>query len=121
MFQLHTVDPLTYKLLKSIQSDSEFDEFVLIGGTALALHIGHRVSIDLDFFRYSDEPLPDMINSIDRFGNVSVYNQSKSILQIAVDNIKVDFLSFKHPFIGEHIKFDSVRLASIKSPIFLGS
>jgi hypothetical protein len=26
------------------------DEFVLYGGTALALHLGHRHSIDFDFF-----------------------------------------------------------------------
>ena len=30
-------------------------EFVLYGGTALALHLGHRRSVDFDFF--SDRPL----------------------------------------------------------------
>jgi hypothetical protein len=31
------------------------DDFVLYGGTAIALRLGHRVSVDFDFF--SDEPL----------------------------------------------------------------
>jgi predicted nucleotidyltransferase len=33
------------------------DDFVLYGGTAIALRLGHRESIDFDFF--TDEPLPD--------------------------------------------------------------
>jgi hypothetical protein len=33
------------------------DEFVLYGGTALALHLGHRTSLDFDFFgEYAFEP-----------------------------------------------------------------
>lgn len=33
------------------------DDFVLYGGTAIALRLGHRESVDFDFF--SDEPLTD--------------------------------------------------------------
>ena len=33
------------------------DDFVLYGGTAIALRLGHRESVDFDFF--SDEPLTE--------------------------------------------------------------
>ena len=41
----------TYALLKEIMQNADFDDFVLFGGTALALQIGHRKSIDLDFIK----------------------------------------------------------------------
>ncbi|MBK8703156.1 MAG: nucleotidyl transferase AbiEii/AbiGii toxin family protein [Saprospiraceae bacterium] len=45
--------PETLALLERIQQDAFFDHFFLVGGTALALQIGHRLSIDLDFFSIS--------------------------------------------------------------------
>ncbi len=42
--------PETLDLLRRIQQDAFFDDFFLVGGTALALQIDHRLSIDLDFF-----------------------------------------------------------------------
>lgn len=50
MLYTQTVETGTYKLLKSIMSDTVFDQFSLAGGTALSLLIGHRKSIDLDLF-----------------------------------------------------------------------
>jgi hypothetical protein len=31
-------------------SDEAFNDFVLVGGTALSLQLGHRVSVDIDLF-----------------------------------------------------------------------
>lgn len=50
MLHVETVSPGTLALLKKIQALGVLSETRLVGGTALALHIGHRCSIDLDFF-----------------------------------------------------------------------
>ncbi|MEL6358602.1 MAG: nucleotidyl transferase AbiEii/AbiGii toxin family protein, partial [Bacteroidota bacterium] len=50
MLHYTTIEPDTLELLKAIQSDKALAKFLLVGGTALALQIGHRKSIDLDFF-----------------------------------------------------------------------
>lgn len=42
--------PETLQLLERLQSDPALDFFFLAGGTALALQIGHRFSVDLDLF-----------------------------------------------------------------------
>lgn len=55
MLQYQTVEPKTLDLLKSISSLPLFSKHRLVGGTALALIFGHRLSIDLDFF--STDPL----------------------------------------------------------------
>lgn len=50
MLQEQTLQTSTLELLKKLMSDSELVDFYLVGGTALALRIGHRISIDLDLF-----------------------------------------------------------------------
>jgi len=55
----HTVTPLLLSVLKSCMSAKEFNAFRLVGGTALSLQRGHRVSVDIDLF--TDAPY----NSID--------------------------------------------------------
>ncbi len=48
MLQKETVDPRTLELLKRLQAEPLLQTFNLVGGTALALRLGHRKSIDLD-------------------------------------------------------------------------
>lgn len=52
MKKLHynTVSPLLSEVLKSLMRANEFSDFRLVGGTALSLHLGHRMSIDIDLF-----------------------------------------------------------------------
>jgi hypothetical protein len=50
MLQYKVVDESTLDLLIKINDCSLFEQYRLVGGTALALIHGHRMSIDLDFF-----------------------------------------------------------------------
>jgi hypothetical protein len=50
MLHLETVFPATWELLKNLMALEELSEFNLAGGTSLSLQIGHRFSVDLDFF-----------------------------------------------------------------------
>ena len=52
MLQLRTIDPGTLGLLKSLVQDPLFADNFLVGGTALALQMGHRFSVDLDLFTH---------------------------------------------------------------------
>lgn len=46
----NTIQPGVLELLRKLQSSEILKEFYLAGGTALALHLGHRKSVDLDLF-----------------------------------------------------------------------
>ncbi len=50
MLHYEAIEPKTLDLLKALAALPGFEEFVLVGGTGLALQLGHRLSIDLDFF-----------------------------------------------------------------------
>jgi hypothetical protein len=38
------------KILKLLMKEDKLRDFTLVGGTALALQIGHRISVDIDLF-----------------------------------------------------------------------
>ena len=50
MLHYKTIHPTTLELLKVLQSLPELANTRLVGGTALALQIGHRSSVDIDLF-----------------------------------------------------------------------
>lgn len=50
MLHKETVEPATLDLIRTLQADPELHGFQMAGGTALALMIGHRISVDIDLF-----------------------------------------------------------------------
>jgi hypothetical protein len=67
--------------------------FILYGGTALALRLGHRTSVDFDFF--SPDPLKRAaLNTIPFVGTGQVLQDEKDALTLSVDRngpVKVSF------------------------------
>ena len=90
------------------------DIFYLAGGTALALQLGHRISVDLDFF--SDETIKKTLlktieSKIKKVDTILVNNKKELTLQI--DSVKITFLHY--PFAHKHdfVKSNVVPLASV--------
>jgi Nucleotidyl transferase AbiEii toxin, Type IV TA system len=64
MLHHNCIDTQTLELLEEIQKVTLFKKLRLVGGTSLALQMGHRISVDLDFFGLLDtdlELMPKMI------------------------------------------------------------
>ena len=115
MLSIQTVQPDTLELLKAISAQPEVKELRLVGGTALALQYGHRQSVDLDFFGKLPEDKDELIEVVRRVGDVTVLNRSKIILQMVVNQVKVDFVDYsRYPWIDEPILGDGFVLASDK-------
>jgi len=115
MLSIQTVQPDTLELLKVISAQPEVKELRLVGGTALALQYGHRQSVDLDFFGKLPEDKNELIDVVRRVGDVTVLNRSKIILQMVVNQVKVDFVDYsRYPWIDEPILGDGFVLASDK-------
>ena len=79
---------------------SRFSGFYLAGGTALALQIGHRVSIDFDLFR--DESIsPSLLPRVEHtfsFPAVPLVNNSDE-LTVIVNGVKITFLNYPFPLL----------------------
>jgi hypothetical protein len=111
MLHLHTVDAHTLGLLKSIQAQPEFSETRLVGGTALALQLGHRKSIDLDFFGMWDTSL-DLGEVLSRCGSVHVEHTTKIVRTYFVESVKVDIVYYQYQWLKPLILEENIRFAS---------
>lgn len=101
-------------LLKKIQGLEEFKETRLVGGTALALQLGHRKSIDLDFFGKAPASLEELIVSISPFAHVKPISSSKLMRFLVVDDVKVDVVDYPYAWIDEPVMENGIVLAGIK-------
>ncbi len=112
MLQTQTVSAECLELLKRISGDDFFAEFRLVGGTALALQMGHRNSIDLDFFGNKDINEELFVEKLKKFGEVNVLKASKNILITIVNGVKTDFVRYTYPWIFEKNTLENIPLAS---------
>ncbi|MEI8080156.1 MAG: nucleotidyl transferase AbiEii/AbiGii toxin family protein [bacterium] len=114
MLHFETVDANTLELLRQIQRDPIFSDTRLVGGTALALQLGHRKSIDLDFFgTLRLEPL-ELEQTLRAYGPVSLTSRSRMIQVYAVRGVKVDLVEYPYPWLDDPMTGDGVRLASYR-------
>jgi len=84
------------ELLPSIKSFQR--SFYMVGGTAIALHLGHRRSIDFDLFTFSQLnksrikgkliPIP--------FKQVPIFEDIDQ-LHLLINNVKITFFSYPYP------------------------
>lgn len=113
MLHTQTVRPELLELLKNLMEEPLFNDFNLVGGTSLALQIGHRNSIDIDLF--GNSPISDeFITFFDTFGNVIINTKSKNIIQLSCNEIKVDFVNYTYPLLEQPLIIENIRLISKK-------
>jgi len=103
------------ELLKKLQSISELADTRLVGGTALAFHLGHRLSIDLDFFGHFDtETITDTLRS-EAFDSFSILVDGKAIKHYLINQVKVDIVEYhRYKWLEDVIIDDQIRIAGLK-------
>jgi len=72
----------------------KFPEFYLVGGTALALQIGHRMSIDFDLFS-KNNITPALLAKIKRVFKdykIEISLRNREQLTVKIDGVKIDFV-----------------------------
>lgn len=111
-----TIAPTTLELLIELQKVPELTHTRLVGGTALALQIGHRISVDLDLFAFDfEEDFLSIIAGIKKIGySFEIRRQTSNILISMINNIKVDIVNYPYPWLDNKLTEDNISLASIK-------
>jgi predicted nucleotidyltransferase component of viral defense system len=110
------VDIELIHLLQKLQKNKAFDNYYLVGGTALALQIGHRISEDIDLFTNIDldkNSIQTNLNLIKK-KSFTIINESFAMFQTLVDEIKVDFVSFPYKPIEKVKCEDGIKYLGLK-------
>ncbi|MBN1970385.1 MAG: nucleotidyl transferase AbiEii/AbiGii toxin family protein [Candidatus Delongbacteria bacterium] len=86
--------------------------FYLAGGTALALQIGHRKSIDLDFFSDNFPKREIIIGALKKF-NPKITNETQGTIDMLINDVKLSILEYKYPLLEPLLNFEGVNIASV--------
>lgn len=89
-------------------------KFYLAGGTALSLQLGHRLSVDLDFFSPTEDVptlRPALENALASFSPILADSAWGNLVYL-VQNVRVGFYGYGYPLVAPLIETSEVRLAS---------
>lgn len=87
--------------------------FYLAGGTSLALQIGHRRSIDFDFFTEGDFNTTQIIYHLRNIGKFELFDRSEDTLNGSVNDVQISFFSYKYPLLNDLHKHMKLSIADM--------
>jgi hypothetical protein len=105
----------TFQLIQQLQSLPELKEFYLVGGTALALQLNHRNSIDIDLFTSNDFQNDTIINHITshQFDFDVKFNFKNTIIGF-INEVKVDFICHAYPLVLPPFTEEGITFLSLQ-------
>jgi predicted nucleotidyltransferase component of viral defense system len=116
MLQTDTLEKSTLDLIIRLQKIPLLDNLRLVGGTALALHLGHRKSVNLDFSGNINATGLQIADELFENGHkdVVVKYDTKNIKVLFVNQIKIDVVNYRYEWLEPCIESEGVRLAGLK-------
>ena len=111
---LETVSEPLMGLLRQLMKVDALKPFYLVGGTALALRYGHRISVDLDCFTH--EPFDSSQLSqllVNDFNLTEAVVETNTVLGL-INGIKTDFIAHRYPLIRGVEAINGVRLLAVE-------
>ena len=113
MLQQGAVEKGTLDLIKRFMADQQFRAFYLVGGTALALKIGHRKSIDIDLFTDQSFNAAEIASHIaTSYQAINVRSLKNGVFSI-VEGVKLDIIAHQYPLLNVIEETDGIRMLSL--------
>jgi Nucleotidyl transferase AbiEii toxin, Type IV TA system len=114
MLQQNAVEPATLELLKKICAVPAVENFSLGGGTNLALRLGHRLSVDLDFFTNTSYQNSIIFQAITTaFPGAELLFEQNQTMMFTINNVKVDFILYPFKWLYPFETIDGARLVPL--------
>jgi hypothetical protein len=112
----NTVTPSMRQVLAGFGKSALAQDFYLAGGTALALQIGHRLSVDLDFFSPIHRDIPALLdalrNALAPF-SIVLADSSWGNLALMANGVRVGFYGYGYELVSPPGYVEGVKLASL--------
>lgn len=114
MLHTKTVTREVLRLIRKLQEKHYLEDFYLVGGTGLALQIGHRKSDDIDLFTNNDFDNNWLLEKLEADFGFEADQIEKNTLKGTIHDIKVDLLSHNYTLLDQIQNLEEIRIASIK-------
>lgn len=106
-----TIGDAVKATLGELHDRSLLDPFYLAGGTGLALWLGHRRSVDLDFFNEQGFDPDRLIQELLGLECLAVVAQGPGTLHVAIRGVKLSFLAYRYPVLFPFARLHGVAVA----------
>jgi hypothetical protein len=110
-----TISPTMREIMKAFGKSQIANHFYLAGGTALALQLGHRRSVDLDFFS-PDLDIPSVVEplraSLERYSPILADSAWENLVFV-VGQVRVGFYGYSYPLLEPPTQAESIPLAGL--------
>lgn len=117
MLHRETVEEHAFHLLEELMAYKPLNQYSLVGGTALSLQLGHRISEDLDLFILKDFDKTKMQVALKKkFKNrIDIHSSVKNSLGVFahIDGIKLDIVKHPYPLIKNIDLIEGIRMWSL--------
>ncbi|MBI4648191.1 MAG: nucleotidyl transferase AbiEii/AbiGii toxin family protein [Bacteroidia bacterium] len=115
MLHTNTITPRLLDVLDKIKHLEELRNFRLVGGTSLALQLGHRESADIDMFSdksFNHQELEYILGKI--FPQMQIISRSINGFSSLLNEVRCDFYDWRNKFIRPPVDFNGINLAAIE-------
>ena len=113
MFE-NAISVKTKKLFKTIAKQDFINAFYLAGGTALALRLGHLISIDLDFFSKYNFHEKTIQNKLKNLGNLTINQIETQTINAILNDVKLSLIHYPYNLIAKSDDYFGIKIASIE-------
>ena len=114
MLNYHALPTATLAALKKLMIVPCLQDRILVGGTGLALYLGHRLSIDIDLFSPEPFDAPTFVYEMSEFGKTELIATSPISLHLNFDDVKTDIVKYPYGWIRPIIFEEGVRVAAVE-------
>jgi len=112
-----TIDADVEQSLRDLQQVPMLAPFYLAGGTGLALYLGHRRSVDLDFFLTEPFNEDSLIQKLQHLTGFGLASKESATIHATVRETKVSFITYEYPLL---FPFQSFRGTNVADPREIG-
>jgi hypothetical protein len=112
MLRKPAVEAPTLELIKSLQCKPYLQGFYLAGGTALALSLNHRRSIDIDLFSDVAFDIAILLDQIRQDFSFQLSFSASNTLKGSISGIKVDILAHRYKLLLDTVSIHGINMLS---------
>ena len=111
------VPPQVKNILVQLAQTADLTPFYLAGGTALALQLGHRISVDLDFFGevelFHEKWQRQLVEQFGKRFRVESEEYSPFGLNLKIEDVSVGLLTYGYPLLDPLVTVEGIALAGL--------
>lgn len=112
--ELKAVSPALWQLLNRLMGEEALSDFFLVGGTALALRYGHRISVDIDLFSDSAFNASHLAERLTQNYQLSGATVEENTILGVIEGIKCDCMAHQYPMVVGVESCNSVRVLAVE-------